>query len=94
MAANHRNNDTRNCDATTIVIGQSSVFINGKLASVKGDINSHGGGELINTTGDTVFVEGKPIIVKGDKAEIDGELHGGDDDAAKGHSPNVYTYGD
>ena len=43
----HRHGDSRQCGASTIVVGQSTVFINNKLASVNQDPNSHGGGNLI-----------------------------------------------
>ena len=53
----HRNGDSRNCGASTNVQGQGTVYVNGKLASVLGDPNSHGGGALKASTNDgTVFV--------------------------------------
>jgi len=93
MPKAHRNNDSRACGAKTIVEQQSTVFVNGKRWAVKGDKNDHGDGQLIDTTGHTVFCEGKQVIVKGDKAEIDGELHEGDEDAAQGSSGDVFAYG-
>lgn len=62
MPKAHRNNDGRICGATTIVSGQSTVFVNGKLWAVEADPNTHGGGGLI-ASGDTVFIENKKIIV-------------------------------
>lgn len=62
MPEAHRHDDKRQCDATTIVTGQSTVFVNGKLWAVEGDKNSHGEGGLIPTE-TTVKIEGKPVIV-------------------------------
>ena len=68
----HRHGDARVCGAKTIVVGNHTVFVNGKLWAVKDDPNSHGKGNLINT-GTTVFVEGKPVIVLSpDPAKPDG----------------------
>ena len=47
MPATHRHGDARACGATTIVSGQSTVFMNGVLQSVNGDPNTHGAGNLI-----------------------------------------------
>ena len=58
----HRHGDSRDCGAKTVVVGQSTVFVNGRLWAVLNDPNTHGNGELINT-GTTVFIEGKPVIV-------------------------------
>lgn len=63
--AKHRNNDLRVCGAVTAVQNQSSVFVNGELQAVLGSFNNHGNGGLINSTGDSIYVEGKPIIVHG-----------------------------
>jgi uncharacterized Zn-binding protein involved in type VI secretion len=72
----HRNNDARSCGAKTTVQNQSTVFVNGRLWAVKGTFNSHGDGALINSTGDTVFVEGIPVIVHGpDHANPDNADH-------------------
>jgi hypothetical protein len=64
MPAVHRHGDLRTCGATTTVTGQNSVFINGKLASVLDDPNSHGRGQLTasNNTG-SVFVGGKLLVL-------------------------------
>lgn len=61
----HRNNDPRVCGAVTVVTGQTSVFVNGELWAVLGDPNNHGAGNLINTTGSSVTINGKPVIVHG-----------------------------
>lgn len=70
MTAVHRDGDSRSCDASTVVEGNSSVYINGKLCSVHGDPNSHGGGDLITST-PNITVEGKGIIIVGDSAAED-----------------------
>lgn len=62
MPAAHRQGDSRVCGATTVVRGQSSVFVNGRLWSVEGDENSHGGGVLF-ASGSTIFIENKKVIV-------------------------------
>ena len=68
----HRNSDSRSCGASTIVAGQSNVYVNGKLASVQGDPNSHGGGALGATVNDgTVFVNNKKLVLKGSSAAPD-----------------------
>ena len=61
----HRHDDRRACSAKTTVQNQSSVLVNNKLWAVKGTFNDHGTGALIDTTGHTVFVENKPVIVHG-----------------------------
>jgi uncharacterized Zn-binding protein involved in type VI secretion len=58
----HRNNDSRICGAKTIVVGQSTVWVNGRLWAVHNDICDHGNGQL-QPTGTTVWVEGKLVIV-------------------------------
>ena len=47
MPAIHRNTDPRGCGASTIAVGQGTVFANQLLVSVNGDPNTHGGGSLI-----------------------------------------------
>ena len=67
----HRHDDSRACGAKTIVVGQSSVYVDGKLWAVKDDICDHGDGQLINTfTG--VYIGGIPVIVHtADQAQPD-----------------------
>lgn len=65
MPQAHRDGDSRVCGATTTVTGQSTVWVNGKLWSVLADPDDHGDGALINSTGSTVIIEGKPVIVNG-----------------------------
>ena len=61
----HRDQDERTCGAQTIVVNQSTVFVNTLLWAVEGDPNDHGDGDLVPVTGDTVFVENKLVIVHG-----------------------------
>lgn len=74
-SAAHRENDLRACGATTIVIGQSLVKIDGQLWAVEGDICSHGDGQLISTSGTKIRINGKRVIVVGDTAAGDDEFH-------------------
>lgn len=97
MPAAHRNGDARNCGAVTVVIGQSTTFVEGRLWAVAGDINDHGDGQLI-PTGATVFIEGKLVIVNTpDDAVADdlclplGGLHCEPMTAAG--SPTTFAYG-
>jgi hypothetical protein len=72
MKPAHRHGDSRICRATTVVTGQSTVTVDGKLWAVKGDPNTDGGGALINTTGSSVTINGIPVIVHGpDNADSD-----------------------
>lgn len=68
----HRDGDLRSCGAVTIVTNQSTVFVNNKLWAVKGDRNNHINGALKNTTGDSILIENKEVIVHGpDQADPD-----------------------
>ena len=68
----HRQGDSRSCGASTVVTGQNSVYINGRLASVQGDPNTHGGGNLHASVNDgTVFVNGKKLVLVGSTASPD-----------------------
>lgn len=62
MPASHRHSDSRTCGATTVVTGQSTVFVDDLLWAVSGDPNSHGSGGL-NPSGATVYCEDKLVIV-------------------------------
>jgi uncharacterized Zn-binding protein involved in type VI secretion len=76
MAQVHCHGDSRNCAASTTVVGQSTVYIGGKLASVKGDTCSHGAGALLADTGPgTVFINNLPVVTLGSAASIDKLLH-------------------
>ena len=96
MPACHRQDDLRICDATTIVTGQSTVFVAGKLWAVEGDPNTHGNGQLIATF-NTVKINGKSVIVVGDQASPDdlclllGPPHC--NPFATTGSPDVFCYG-
>jgi hypothetical protein len=71
MPPAHRHGDARDCGATTVVAGQSSTFVEGRLWAVIGDPNTDGDGALI-PSGASVFIEGKLIIVHApDDAEPD-----------------------
>ena len=70
MPAAHRETDSRACGATTIAIGQSTVFVNGKLWSVEGDPNTDGGGGLVASE-TTVKINNIPVIVLGNSAFAD-----------------------
>jgi len=72
MAAIHRDTDLRACGATTNVVGQSSVYVNGLLASVKNDPNSHRDGNLnANINDGTVFIENQLVVLLGSSASKD-----------------------
>ena len=62
MPKAHRQGDNRFCGATTIVSGQSTVYVNGKLWAVEGDKETHERGDLICVGSKTVFIEGKAVI--------------------------------
>ena len=47
MPAIHRDKDSRVCGASTVAVGQNTVYANNLLVSVSGDPNTHGGGNLI-----------------------------------------------
>ena len=70
MADAHRSTDSRSCGAGTIVVGQDFVKVDGKLWSVDGDPNDHGGGALSTSHG-WLTIAGKGIIVVGDSAAAD-----------------------
>lgn len=70
MAFAHRNTDTRDCGATTTVIGQGFVTVAGQLWAVRGDTNTHGDGQLINSQS-WVTINSTPVILVGDPANPD-----------------------
>jgi len=89
----HKEDDSRACGATTIVQNQSTVYVNNKLWAVKGSINSHGAGGLLNSTGSTVLIENIEVIVHGpDLAEIDGLGHEAAEDETATGSDDVEAY--
>jgi len=85
----------RVCGALTIVQNQNNVYVNKQLWAVKGSQNDHINGQLINSTGDTVFINRLPVIVHGpDHAKPDNLCpfdHHCDPETAEG-SDNVYAY--
>lgn len=92
MPPAHRKGDLRACGATTVVVGQSTVFVNDKLWAVKDDPNTHAAGGLI-PSGKNVYIEDKLIIVhRPDHAKVDGLGHvDAEDETAQGSS-NVFAY--
>lgn len=93
MPRSHRNGDTRYCGATTIVGGQSSVYVNGRLWAVNGDQESHGRGDLVVAGGTSVKINGIPVVtVQKDRAVPDlmGHPTGPTDPA--GASSDVFAY--
>ena len=96
MPRAHRHHDLRMCDAKTKVIGQSSVFVNGRLWAVDGDPeepDDHDLGELI-PTGQSVTINGKRVIVLfPDLAKVDGLGHVELEDATKTASGDTSAYG-
>lgn len=90
MPGTHRNTDSRSCGARTIVVGQSSVFVNGLLWSVNGDPNNHGNGNLIASI-NNVLIEGKAPIIRGDSARPDNLDH--INPSASGASGDVFSNG-
>lgn len=94
MPGVHRHGDSRFCGATTIVTGQSTVKVEGKLIAVEGDMNSHGGGALQSVYDSTIKIGGKKVIVAvGDKASRDSKKHPAPPTDPKGHSMSVIFYG-
>lgn len=74
MPKAHRNGDSRTCGGTTIVTNQSTVYVNGELWSVVGDMNNHGQGALRAVLSQHIFIENKlAIVTPGDQAEVDNQ---------------------
>lgn len=95
MPQAHRETDARICGASTVVTGQDFCYVNGKLWAVLDDPNTHGDGDLINTTGDTVFINDRPVIVHGpDNAQPDDlcPIHPHCNPKTDQGSPDVYAY--
>jgi hypothetical protein len=94
----HRNNDSRTCGASTTAIGQSTVYINGELASVKDDTNTHGQGALTASNNDgSVWIAGKLVVLLDSGSQEDllcqviGPPHC--NPRASSASPNVFACG-
>lgn len=100
MPGAHRNADSRFCGASTIVVGQSTVFVNGRLWAVEGDYDTHcNQGQLSAVYGDkNVYINGKLVIcavgdtAAGDRAGCVIEHPPGATDPL-GHSMDVTVYG-
>lgn len=89
MVAIHRHGDARACGATTIVSGQSTVYSNGKLVSIHGNLNSHGGGALVAGS-KNVFIKGIAVVNHTpDSAAADGAGHPPSSTQTAEGSPNV-----
>lgn len=88
MAAIHRHGDLRDCGATTIVSGQSNVYVNGVLVSVNQDQNTHGAGQL-TASSNQVYVNNKLVVDVGDDALEDDE--GDTDTQSSSGSSNVFV---
>jgi uncharacterized Zn-binding protein involved in type VI secretion len=73
LAIVHRNNDLRDCGASTIA-SQSKLSIGGQPVALVGDVESHGDGAF-NPNGVTVTFSGKSLIRVGDSATVDSLLH-------------------
>jgi hypothetical protein len=95
MPGAHRHADSRFCGATTRVVGQSSVLVNGRLWAVENDPNTHGQGLLNAVYGNPcVTIEGKYVICAvGDTAGADRREHSPGQTDPRGHSNDVLVYG-
>jgi hypothetical protein len=92
----HRHGDSRYCGASTIVEGQDSVYVNGKLWAVDGDPCSHGNGDARAIYGAcNVYINNKKVICAvGDTAYgADNKTHDPGPVDPKGHSDDVIVYG-
>lgn len=94
MPGAHRNNDLRFCTAKTIVVGQGSVYVNGKLWAVEADPNDHGHGELVHVYGgNKVYCENKlAIVAVGDIALPDDLFHPAPPTDPSTASGDVFAY--
>ena len=100
MPGAHRNNDSRFCGAKTIVQGQSTVTVNGKLWAVEGDIDTHCNQGSLNAVYGSlnVKINSKLVICgMGDTAAPDKQgcivVHPAGATNPLGHSINVLVYG-
>jgi hypothetical protein len=100
MPGAHRDTDSRNCGAQTIVENQSTVYVNGLLWAVNGDPDTHcHQGELSAIYGPlNVFINGINVIcAAGDTAapdtpDCEPPPHPPGATDPSGHSPNVLVY--
>ena len=100
MPGAHRHDDTRFCGATTIVTGQGTVRVNGRLWAVEGDKDTHcnQGGLIASYGAGNIRISGKKVICAvGDSAAPDREacevLHPTGATNPLGHSNDVIIYG-
>lgn len=96
MPGVHRHDDIRYCGAKTVVSGQSSVYVEGKLVAVEDDKSSHGGARLKPVYGaQNIYINGKLVIcAAGDEAkEPDNKNHPRLLSSPKGRSSTVIIYG-
>lgn len=95
MPGAHRDGDARFCGAKTIVVGQGSVFVNGKLWAVEDDPEDHGAGELIAIVAPkNVYINGKLVICAvGDAAQPDNFPHFPPETYPEERSQDVFVYG-
>ena len=66
MPGAHRQGDKRSDStrSTTIVSGQTNVYVNGKLWAVEGDQETDGFGYLKSKSPGTIYINGKKVIVE------------------------------
>lgn len=62
MPPAHRHGDGRICRATTTVVNQNSVFVNGVLWAVMGDTNTDGNGQLFASPDSSVKIHNIPVV--------------------------------
>lgn len=95
MPGAHRENDLRFCGATTIVNGQSSVWVNSKLWAVEDDPETHGNGQLVAVYGKkNVYINRKHVICAiGDEGLPDDAGHPLPSTDPEEHSSDVFVYG-
>lgn len=96
MPGYHRHADSRKCGASNIVVGQSTVFANGRLISVDQDPCSHGTGPNKPIYGAmNVYIENKLVICAvGDTTySPDNLFHPPGVNDPLGHSDDVIVYG-
>lgn len=93
MPSAHRNQDYRQCGATTIAGLQQTVFVNNKLWAVENDTCDHGSGELIaEYSKKNIYIENQHVIVVGDIAGPDNQGHPFPPTDPTSGSPDVICY--
>jgi hypothetical protein len=91
MPGVHTHTQARSCGATTIVSGQSKVYVNGELIAVQGDNNSHGAGALnASINPGTIYINDKELVVNGSSASVDNLGH--PNPAAAEGSSDVFAF--